>query len=123
MPRRRPHPPWPGPLDPEPDGYRLRSPLPRLAWRYRSELAPLTLALILLAAGLVLHGRWPGWWQIIAAVAVASGLIVGDLGHRLGLDRPAERAYATTVTAVGGLWLAAATRLGPLRRPLLLVLL
>ncbi len=124
---RRPHPRYPGPYDPgpdpEPDGYRLRSPLPRLAWRYRSELAPLTLALILLAAGLVLHGRWPGWWQIIAAVAVASGLIVGDLGHRLGLDRPAERAYATTVTAVGGLWLAAATRLGPLRRPLLLLLL
>jgi len=120
---RRPHPPYPGPLDPEPDGYRLRSPLPRLAWRYRSELAPLYLAAALLLAGLVLHGVWPGWWQIIAAVAVAAGLIVGDLGHRLGLDRPIERSYAATVTAAGGLWLAAATRYGPLRRPLLVVLL
>jgi S-DNA-T family DNA segregation ATPase FtsK/SpoIIIE len=123
MPRRRPHPPYPGPLDPEPEGYRLRSPLPRLAWRYRSELAPLYLAVGLLAAGVVLHAFWPGWWQIIAAVAVAAGLIVGDLGHRLGLDRPAERGYAAIVTAAGGLWLAAATRLGPLRRPLLVLLL
>jgi DNA segregation ATPase FtsK/SpoIIIE, S-DNA-T family len=123
MPRRRPHPPYPGPLDPEPEGYRLRSPLPRLAWRYRSELAPLSLALALLVAGVVLHAWWPGWWQIVAAVGVAAALIVGDLGHRLGLDRPIERGYAATVTAAGGLWLAAATRLGPLRRPLLAILL
>jgi DNA segregation ATPase FtsK/SpoIIIE, S-DNA-T family len=120
---RRPRPPYPGPYGPEPEGDRLRSPLPRLAWRYRSELAPLTLALVLLATGVVLHWRWPGWWQVVAAVAVAAGLVVGDLGHRLGLDRSTERGYAATVTAAGGLWLAAATRLGPLRRPLLLVLL
>ena len=62
MRRRRPH-PYPGPYEPEPESYRLRSPLPRLAWRYRSELAPLYLALGLLAAGLVLHGWWPGWWR------------------------------------------------------------
>jgi S-DNA-T family DNA segregation ATPase FtsK/SpoIIIE len=123
MPRRRPYPPSPGPLDQEPDGYRLRSPLPQLAWRYRSELAPLYTALSLLVAGVLLHALWPGWWQIIAAVAVAAGLIVADLGHRLGLDRPIERGYAATVTAAGGLWLTAATRLGPLRRSLLLVLL
>ncbi|HEX8134403.1 MAG TPA: FtsK/SpoIIIE domain-containing protein [Actinomycetes bacterium] len=122
---RRPHPPYPSPLDPdrEPEGYRLRSPLPRLAWRYRSELAPISTALGLLVAGLVLHGFWPGWWQIVAATGLAAGLIVGDLGHRLGLDRAVERGYAALVTAAGGLWLAAATRLGPLRRPLLLVLL
>ena len=71
----------------------------------------------------MLHGVWPGWWQIIAAVAVAAALIVADLGHRLSLDRPIERGYAATVTAAGGLWLAAATRLGPLHRPLLILLL
>jgi DNA segregation ATPase FtsK/SpoIIIE, S-DNA-T family len=120
MPRRRPHPYAPGP---EPEGDRLRSPLPRLAWRYRSELAPLSLALVLLAAGLLLHGWWPGWWQVVAAVGLAAAVIVGDLGHRLGLDRPIERGYAAAVTAAGGLWLAAATRLGALRRPMLLVLL
>jgi S-DNA-T family DNA segregation ATPase FtsK/SpoIIIE len=120
---RRPRPPYPGSYDPEPEGYRLRSPLPRLAWRYRSELAPLYLAFALVVAGVMLHGWWPGWWQIIAAAGLAAGLIVADLGHRLGLDRPIERAYAAIVTAAGGLWLAAATRLGPLRRPLLAILL
>jgi S-DNA-T family DNA segregation ATPase FtsK/SpoIIIE len=123
MPRRRPHPPYPGALDPEPEGYRLRSSLPQLAWRYRSELAPCYLALVLLMAGVVLHWRWPAWWQVVAAVAVAAGLVVGDLGHRLGLDRPIERGHASVVTATAGLWLAAATRLGPLRRPLLMLLL
>jgi S-DNA-T family DNA segregation ATPase FtsK/SpoIIIE len=123
MPRRRLHPPYPGPFDPEPDGSRVRSPLPRLAWRYRSELAPLSATLGLLVAGVVLHGFWPGWWQVVAAAAVAAGLIVGDLGHRLGLDRPVERGYAATMTAAAGLWLAGATRLGPLRRPLLALLL
>jgi S-DNA-T family DNA segregation ATPase FtsK/SpoIIIE len=120
---RRPHPPYPGPHGPEPEGYRPRSPVPRLAWRYRSELAPLALALVLLAAGVLLHTWWPGWWQVVAAVAVAAGLVVGDLGHRLGLDRPIERGYVSAVTAAAGLWLAAATRLGPLRRPLLVLLL
>jgi DNA segregation ATPase FtsK/SpoIIIE, S-DNA-T family len=119
MPRRRP--PYPGPYDPELD-YRLRSPLPRLAWRYRSELAPLYLAVALVVAGLVLHAWWPGWWQIISAVGLAASLIVGNLGHRLGMDRPIERSYAATVTAAGGLWLTAATRYGPLRRPLLVLL-
>jgi S-DNA-T family DNA segregation ATPase FtsK/SpoIIIE len=123
MPRRRSQQPYPGPYEPEPEGYRLRSPLLRLAWRYRSELAPLALALVLLAAGLLLHGWWPGWWQVVAAVGVAAALIVGELGHRLGLDRPVERAYAAIGTAASGVWLAAATRLGPLRRPLLVALL
>jgi DNA segregation ATPase FtsK/SpoIIIE, S-DNA-T family len=123
MPRRPPA-RYPGPYEPdrEPEGYRLRSPLPRLAWRYRSELAPIFTALALLVAGVVLHGFWPGWWQVIAAAAVAAGLIVADLGHRLGLDRPIERGCAAVMAAAGGLWLAAATRLGPLRRPLLALL-
>jgi S-DNA-T family DNA segregation ATPase FtsK/SpoIIIE len=120
MPRRRPS---PYPPEPEPGDYRLRSPLPRLAWRYRSELAPLYLGVALLVAGVVLHAFWPGWWQIVAAVGLAAAVMVADLGHRLGLDRPIERGYAAAVTAAGGLWLAAATRVGPLRRPLLLVLL
>jgi hypothetical protein len=50
----------------------LRSPVPRLAWRYRSELAPLSAALALLATGLVLHTWWPGWWPIVAAVGLTA---------------------------------------------------
>jgi S-DNA-T family DNA segregation ATPase FtsK/SpoIIIE len=98
----------------------LRSPVPRLAWRYRSELAPVYLALVLLAAGLVLHTWAPGWWPILAAVGVTAAVILGLLGYRLGLDRPAERAYATTATTAATLWLAAACWLGPLTRRLLL---
>jgi S-DNA-T family DNA segregation ATPase FtsK/SpoIIIE len=98
----------------------LRSPLPRLAWRYRSELAPLYAAVALLAAGVVLHLWLPGWWPIIAATGTAAAAIVGLLGYRLGLDRQAERAYAITTTAAATAWLAAAAWWGPIRRPLLL---
>jgi S-DNA-T family DNA segregation ATPase FtsK/SpoIIIE len=98
----------------------LRSPVPRLAWRYRSELAPIYAALALLAAGVVLHLWLPGWWPIIAATGLAATAIVGLLGYRLGLDRRAERAYATTTTTIATAWLAAAAWWGPVRRPLLL---
>jgi S-DNA-T family DNA segregation ATPase FtsK/SpoIIIE len=98
----------------------LRSPLPRLAWRYRSELAPLYAAVALLAAGVVLHLWLSGWWPIIAATGTAAAAIVGLLGYRLGLDRQAERAYAITTTTAATAWLAAATWWGPIRRPLLL---
>jgi S-DNA-T family DNA segregation ATPase FtsK/SpoIIIE len=115
--RHRPERPEPRYLAPDEP---LRSPLPRLAWRYRSELAPLYAALGLLAAGLVLHRWWPGWWPILAAVGVTAAVIVGLLGYRLGLDRPAERAYATTATGAATAWLAAAAWWGPLTRRLLL---
>jgi len=110
----RPAPAYLAPYEP------LRSPVPRLAWRYRSELAPLYLGLVLLAAGLVLHTWAPGWWPILAAAGLAAAMILGLLGYRLGLDRPAERAYATTATAAATAWPAAATWLGPLTRRLLL---
>jgi len=118
-PRRRDRPGRPEPAYLAPDEP-LRSPLPRLAWRYRSELAPLYLGLVLLAAGLVLHTWAPGWWPIITAVGTAAAMILGILGYRVGLDRPAERAYATTATTAATAWLAAATWLGPLTRRLLL---
>jgi S-DNA-T family DNA segregation ATPase FtsK/SpoIIIE len=98
----------------------LRSPVPRLAWRYRSELAPLATGMLLLAAAVVLHTWLPGWWPIITATGAAAAAIVGLLGYRLGLDRQAERAYAITTTAAATAWLAAACWFGPVRRPLLL---
>jgi S-DNA-T family DNA segregation ATPase FtsK/SpoIIIE len=99
---------------------RLRSPVPRLAWRYRSELAPLATALLLLAVGVVLHTWLTDWWPIVAAVGLTATAIVGLLGYRLSLDRQTERAYVTTVTTAATAWLAAAAWWGPLRRPLLL---
>jgi S-DNA-T family DNA segregation ATPase FtsK/SpoIIIE len=126
-PARRHDPAWPQPRHLPADEPRyqapdapLRSPLPRLAWRYRSELAPLAIALALLAAGVVLHVWLPGWWPIITATGLAAAAIVGLIGYRLGLPRPAERAYAAATTSATALWLAAAAWWGPLRRPLLL---
>jgi S-DNA-T family DNA segregation ATPase FtsK/SpoIIIE len=98
----------------------LRSPVPRLAWRYRSELAPIYAAVLLLAAGVVAHVWLPGWWPIVAGTGLAAAAIVGLLGYRLGLDRRAERAYAITTTAAATAWLAAACWFGPIRRLLLL---
>jgi S-DNA-T family DNA segregation ATPase FtsK/SpoIIIE len=98
----------------------LRSPLPRLAWRYRSELAPLYAALALLAAAVVLHAWGPGWWPILAAIGLTAAVLVGLLGYRLGLDRRAERRYASATTTAATLWLAAAAWWGPFTRRLLL---
>jgi S-DNA-T family DNA segregation ATPase FtsK/SpoIIIE len=98
----------------------LRSPLPRLAWRYRSELAPLATALLLLAAAVVLHVWLPGWWPILAAVGLTAAAIVALIGYRIGLVRPLERAYAATATSAAALWLAAASWWGPFRRLLVL---
>jgi S-DNA-T family DNA segregation ATPase FtsK/SpoIIIE len=112
--RRQPEPRYLAPDVP------LRSPVPRLAWRYRSELAPLYAGLLLLAVGVVLHTWLPGWWSIVAGTGLAAAAIVGLLGYRLGLNRPAERLYAVTATAAATAWLAAAAWWGPIRGPLLL---
>jgi S-DNA-T family DNA segregation ATPase FtsK/SpoIIIE len=98
----------------------LRSPVPRLAWRYRSELAPLAAAVLLLLAGVVLHLWLPGWWPIITAAGMTAAAILGLLGYRLGLDRQTERAYAITTTTTATVWLATAAWWGPFRRLLLL---
>ncbi|MFD0851233.1 FtsK/SpoIIIE domain-containing protein [Actinomadura adrarensis] len=84
----------------------------RALWRYRSELAPITLALMLALGGAVLHITHPGWWPgIIATGALAASLLVFT-GRRVGLLLRAERFYAATVALSAGAWLACATALG-----------
>ena len=48
----------------------------RWAWRYRSELAPLTTAVALTLTAWVLHATHPQTWPVVAAVAAvtATGL-------------------------------------------------
>ncbi|GAA4953337.1 FtsK/SpoIIIE domain-containing protein [Actinoplanes utahensis] len=94
----------------------------RALYRYRSELAPITTAVILAVAGLILHHTHPGAWPLIAALTVAAALAAALRGVPWGLTRTAERAYAATTTAVAGTWLAVAAALGPVRSPLLTVL-
>ena len=86
--------------------------LARLLYRYRSELAPAGVALILLVTAAVLHRHSPSGAVIATLVdlAVAAGLAwpkaVPDL-------RRSERVYAVIVTITAGLWLTLAALLGP----------
>jgi hypothetical protein len=92
--------------------------LARLAWRYRSEIAPATTAGAVLVAGWWLHHAHAGWWPWLLAVSdlAASALMV--LGARIGLSRLAERVYAAAAALGAGGWLAVAGLLGPLTSPM-----
>jgi S-DNA-T family DNA segregation ATPase FtsK/SpoIIIE len=125
----------------EPLGVIIASAIGRWAWRHRSALAPLWVALAAFIAASVAHGHHRGWWAPVAAGTVAVTAIVGLplpvlRGHpagrriagvlsraweRCGIGRTAERAYAATVIATAGGWLAAAIAIGPLARPLPMV--
>ena len=92
--------------------------LARLAWRYRSEIAPAVTAGAVLAAGCWLHATHPRWWAPSLAMAYLTALGAGALGARLGLARIAERIYAAGVVVAAGAWLASADLLGPFTPPL-----
>ena len=85
----------------------------RWAWRYRSELAPLSVATLLMLGGWVLHTTHPTWSWGILAVAAAGMPALLIFGQRTGLASAAERLYAALVVAAGGGWLAVATMAGP----------
>jgi S-DNA-T family DNA segregation ATPase FtsK/SpoIIIE len=107
--------------DPLPDVFTVA--IIRLLWRYRSELAPVTLAGVTVLVACVLHATHPRWWPALAIATVAVTAVAGLAGARLGLSSRAERAYAATVTTTTGGWLTAAAAAGPGRAPLPLVLL
>jgi hypothetical protein len=90
----------------------------RLAWRYRSELAPPFLASLAMLTGWALHATHRAWWWpfIAAASVTAPALVV--FGRRLGLGPLAERVYAAVAVTASCGWLATATTVGPLHRPL-----
>jgi S-DNA-T family DNA segregation ATPase FtsK/SpoIIIE len=88
--------------------------LARLAWRYRSEIAPVTTAGAVLVAGWWLHHGHAAQWPWLLAVSDLAAAVLAVLGARLGLERLAERVYAAVVVLVAGGWLAAAASLGPL---------
>ena len=94
----------------------------RLAWRYRSELAPAAVTGVLASAGAWLHASHPGAAAAILAGSLAAGAAVLAFGARTGLAPLTERAYAGAVLLAGGAWLALATALGPFTRPLPLAL-
>jgi hypothetical protein len=90
----------------------------RWLWRYRSELAPLTLAAVTASAAWILHATHPHWWPALTAATFTAMAGAGVAGSRLGLVTRTERGYAMAVVAATGGWLAAATAVGPSREPL-----
>ncbi len=87
--------------------------LARWAWRYRSELAPLGVAAGIVCAAWWLHATRPHWWPFVAALAGAAAWAAGTFGARWGLSTRIERVYAVTAIYAAGVWLSAATALGP----------
>ncbi len=92
--------------------------LARLAWRYRSELAPVFSGGAVLGAGWWLHTGQPHWGPyLLAGSAVAAWLLI-PFGEVLGLPRLTERIYAAAAILAAGSWLAAAALLSPGTSPL-----
>jgi len=89
----------------------------RLAWRYRSELAPLGVTAAIVAAAWSLHAARPHWWAALAVLTGVAGWAVAAFGARWGLPTRIERAYAATAIYAAGGWLSAATVVGPFVSP------
>jgi biotin operon repressor len=96
----------------------------RTVWRYRSELAPIAFAALIVAAAVILHRTHPGWWPWWALATVTTTTILAvpmPAWLRKAwpvVDRPAERIYAGAVTMTAGGWLTAATVVGPAVPPM-----
>jgi DNA segregation ATPase FtsK/SpoIIIE, S-DNA-T family len=102
----------------------------RLLWRYRSELAPFAVALAAAVGASWAHARHPGAaLPLLALTVAATGVLtippihvpdrLRELLSRWAVyARTAERLYAASVIALGGLWLTAATAWGPSTPPL-----
>jgi hypothetical protein len=95
----------------------------RWLWRYRSELAPLTLTVTVALSALVLHAWHAASWPLVLGATVPATAGVATFGRRPALAKLGERIYAASVTGVAGGWLAAAIAAGPTRPPLVPILL
>ncbi len=91
--------------------------LARGAWRYRSELAPAAVAAGLVAAAWWLHHSRPQWWLPIAVLAGVAAWAVALFGARWRFPTLIERVYAAITIYVAGIWLSAATAVGPAVTP------
>lgn len=98
----------------------------RKAWRYRSELAPFSTALVFMTAATWLHLSFPAWWPLVLAVTALIMIAVMLAPEKWAkwwppLGRRIEKAYVAFVTGYAGGWLSAATMLGPLAPGLTLI--
>jgi S-DNA-T family DNA segregation ATPase FtsK/SpoIIIE len=92
--------------------------LARLAWRYRSEIAPATTAGAVLAAAWWLHHGHDSLWTWLLAASDLTALALFIRGGRIGLSKMVERVYAAVAVLAAGGWLAVAALLGPFTWPM-----
>ena len=92
--------------------------LARWAWRYRSELAPFGVTLVIVGAAWWLHAARPHWWLFVAVLAGVAAWVAALFGARFGLATRIERVYAAIAIYAAGVWLSVATALGPFVSPL-----
>ncbi|MGH3422173.1 MAG: FtsK/SpoIIIE domain-containing protein, partial [Streptosporangiaceae bacterium] len=133
--------PVPFPIPCEPVGWIVLAALSRWAYRNRSAFLPFAITAAAFVTAANLHSHHRHWWITIAAVTTVATFVLG-IPHRVlwtkpagkitagllarawekcGIDRPAERAYVTAIIATTGGWLAAATAISPLTKPLPLI--
>jgi hypothetical protein len=90
----------------------------RWAWRYRSELAPLAIALLLACSGWYAHTALPAWWPAFLVGSATAASVLAAFGAKLGIPARLERLYIAVTVLAGGIWVALAAGLGPLAPPL-----
>ncbi len=90
----------------------------RWAWRYRSELAPLGVALLVAGFGWYTHAALRGWWPVILAGSGTAAWVLAVFGAKLGIPARLERLYVAVTVLACGTWVTLAAAFGPLAAPL-----
>ncbi len=90
----------------------------RWAWRYRSELAPLGVALLVAGAGWYAHHALNAWWPAILGGSAAAASALAAFGAKLSIHARLERLYIAATVLASGTWVALAAVLGPHTPPL-----
>jgi hypothetical protein len=94
----------------------------RWAWRYRSELAPLAVAVLVAGVGWYAHAVRPTWWPLILAGSGVAAWAVAAFGGKLGIPARLERLYVAATVLACGAWDTLAAAIGPHASPLPLAL-
>jgi S-DNA-T family DNA segregation ATPase FtsK/SpoIIIE len=94
----------------------------RLAWRYRSELAPVLPVALSVCAAWWLHAHCARWWEFVLSIAAIAAWVLATFGARIGIPALIERLYVAAIALAAGEWIAAGTAVGPFTRPLPLII-
>jgi S-DNA-T family DNA segregation ATPase FtsK/SpoIIIE len=101
-------------------------PLPELAivvlvrwiWRYRSELAPIGVAYLVVGVGWYARTAIAAWWPWLLCGSGVAAWLLGTFGARIGIPTFLERLYVAVTVLMCGIWDALAAAVGPFTAPL-----